>query len=140
MYQYDKMLFLGKSIKKNKKESIEYLNKTALDGHQKSEDFLTAYQLLYSCKGFKSLSVDHQYFFISNVMNNYLKNRENMMEEDSIRIDHINISPKESEKIITRNFMKSHTFQSFLLSFQDVSFETIFPSQSIKQLIWLLKS
>ena len=93
MFQYAKLLFMGKGVKKSKKLSLDYLNKSTLNGYTKSQDFLVSYQVLFDTKGFRDMNSESQYFFISNVARNSTRGKDLVEEQFQGKINQIFIKP-----------------------------------------------
>lgn len=70
MYNYAKMLFLGRGCIKNDKKAIKYFNQSKDLGFKKSEFFFKGFEAMKKINDFSKLPTDTQWVLISNIIKN----------------------------------------------------------------------
>ena len=135
MYEYAKMLFLGKGTKRDVKESIKYFNISKEQNFKKSELFLLAYQELSKIKKFDKLPADTQLIFISNSIK---KIDETQKSKIGYIFDQIEIKYIKTEMLFFNKSLNNSNFHKVLKNYKDITIDIQYPSESFESIISLV--
>lgn len=121
-------VILKKKQKNSTKEAINYFEMSKLNGSKKSELFMSIFNELSEIDDFDSLPDQTQRFFISHVIDYYMKSGSNPTSHSPKKIP-IFINSKVVKMLYKNKTLKSSIFNNILNYFEDVSIELKYPSK-----------
>lgn len=117
MYEYGKVLFIGKGCNQNIQEAFNYFNISTANGNLKSDAFLNIFDTMRKIsKGFGNLPSITQYFFVKQIIKSGTQHK-------------ISMNFNQFRVLFLIHSFESTDFLNTLSTFSEISIEIKYPSQ-----------